>query len=139
MESVSYNSRSEEFKKPFGAIKTGEDVSFHLHISKSLNPINTNLVVRPDGQTQSIYYNMQKSGETEDFIIFSCSHQCLVKLTELEFVSPKVKRDFAFPTLTFPRKYAKILLLRVSKTAAGLVPSGMSNEESPSSTGQGSC
>ncbi len=75
MESVSYNSRSEEFKKPFGAVKTGEDVSFHLHISKSLNPINTNLVVRPDGQTQSIYYNMQKSGETEDFIIFSCSAQ----------------------------------------------------------------
>jgi len=27
------------------------------------------------------------------FIIFSCSHQCLVKLPELKFVSPKGKRE----------------------------------------------
>ena len=27
------------------------------------------------------------------FIIFSCSHQCLVRLSEFELISPKVKRE----------------------------------------------
>ena len=42
------------------------------------------------------------------FITFSCSHQCLVKLPELNIISPKVKRGKQIPLLTFLFAYSKL-------------------------------
>lgn len=73
MDLVRFRSRSEEFKIPFGGIKTGETCEFHIHVSQSLNSSVVNMVVRPDSTNESSYYLMQKTGDTDGFDIFSCS------------------------------------------------------------------
>ena len=75
MDFVRYNSRIEEYKTPFGGIKTGEESTYKIHILNSLNPNRVSMVVRTDGEAHSTYYSMHKIGCIDDFDIFSCSLQ----------------------------------------------------------------
>lgn len=73
MNNVKFNSKSEDFKTPFGAVGTGETVTFSIHISKVENPSGMDFIYRHDAQDSPIYINMQQTGEYDDFIIFSCN------------------------------------------------------------------
>ncbi len=73
MNLIRYNSKSEEFKKPFGAVKTDEEITFFIHISKEIYVHNINFVIRRDSQSESIYISMHKSGEYDLYNIFSCT------------------------------------------------------------------
>ena len=73
MNHIIYNSKSEEFKKPFGAVKTDEKIEISIHISKEFYVHNAFFVIRQDSQSESLYISMQKSGEYDWCNIFSCS------------------------------------------------------------------
>lgn len=73
MKSVLYNSKSEEFKKPFGAVSTEKEVVFNIHILKNENVSDVDFVCRRDNETEPFYTHMQKNGEYDCYDIFSCS------------------------------------------------------------------
>jgi len=72
---IKYNSKSEEYKKPFGAVSTNCNVSFSIHVSKALNPDSAAFIIRQDNRDTSLYISMQKSGEYDSYIIFSCTYK----------------------------------------------------------------
>lgn len=72
MERIKYNSKSEEFKKPFGAVSNTQKVNFSIHVAKGENPTGASFVFRMDNTEDLIYINMQKNDEYDNFYIFSC-------------------------------------------------------------------
>ena len=73
MERIRYNSKSEEFKKPFGAVNNNQEVTFFIHVAKNENATGVDFVFRMDNTEDLIYINMQKNGEYDNFYIFSCN------------------------------------------------------------------
>ncbi len=73
MKRIIYNSKSEEYKNPFGAIKTEEICTFNIDINKSENPMDATLCIRRDEGTDFSAYSMRVVSESEDFLRFSCS------------------------------------------------------------------
>ena len=71
------------------------------------------------------------------FIIISCSHQCLVRSTELDFISSKVKRDERTVLLTGTNQ-GDIILFDLKK-ASKRTPSGKDIREEPPLAASGSC
>ncbi len=73
MERIVYNSKSENYKYPFGALKTNENCVFNIDILKSEEPISATLCVRQDGASDFESYNMAKVSENDDYARFSCN------------------------------------------------------------------
>jgi len=72
MDRIKYNSKSEEFKKPFGAVSNAQKVTFFIHIAKNENPTGAKLAYREDNSKTPIYINMQKTDEYDNYYIYSC-------------------------------------------------------------------
>ena len=72
MERIRYNSKSEEFKKPFGAVSDAEEVLFSIHVNTSEYADSATFVYRQDNSETPIYIDMQKSGSYDNFDIYSC-------------------------------------------------------------------
>jgi len=72
LERIIYNSKSEKYKKPFGALKTDEMCTFNIDILKSECPESATLCVRGDGKVDFSAFPMSAIKETEDYIRFSC-------------------------------------------------------------------
>ncbi len=73
MERIRFDSKSKEFKSPFGAVSNKQQVDFNIHISFSENAHSVMLVYRQDSSEAPIYINMHKTGSYDSFDIFSCS------------------------------------------------------------------
>lgn len=69
---VKYNSKSEEYKKPFGAISNECEAEFNIHINAEENPRNAKFVYRRDAENNPTYISMHKIGEYDNFFVFSC-------------------------------------------------------------------
>ena len=72
MEQVKFNSKSEDFKKPFGAVSNEQVVTFNIHILKAENPTGATFVYRLDNTKDPIYIDMQKTDEYDNYFIYSC-------------------------------------------------------------------
>ena len=72
MPAVKYNSKSETYKKPFGAAATESDIEFTIEISKCEQPDSARFVYRKDGTDAPIYISMHKNGEYDNYYKFSC-------------------------------------------------------------------
>ncbi len=70
---IRYNSKSEDFKKPFGAVSNEQEVTFSIHVAKSENPTSARFVFRMDSTEDPIYINMRKTDEYDNFQIYSCN------------------------------------------------------------------
>lgn len=70
---IQYNSKSEIFKKPFGAVSTETETMFSIHVNKSLCPNGANFVYRPDESEDPIYISMHYSGEYDNYLIYTAS------------------------------------------------------------------
>ncbi len=57
-EQVSFFSNSEEYKKPFGALKVGEPLRLNLKFNRPSNPSEVFLVLTKDGESE-VYYPME--------------------------------------------------------------------------------
>lgn len=73
MDRIKYNSKSEEFKKPFGAVSNAQEVNFSIHVNVGENVQSAIFVYRQDNSEDPIYINMHKNGSYDSFDIFSCS------------------------------------------------------------------
>lgn len=73
MERIRYNSKSEEFKKPFGAVSNAQEVNFTVHVNVNENAGSVTFVYRRDNSEDPIYINMHKTDNYDNFDIFSCS------------------------------------------------------------------
>lgn len=73
MERIRYNSKSEEFKKPFGAVSDAQEVNFSIHVNIGENAHSATFVYRQDNSEDPIYINMQKAGTYDNFDKFSCT------------------------------------------------------------------
>ena len=71
MDRIRYNSKSEEFKMPFGAVSNAQEVSFSMHVNIGENAHAATFVYRQDNSEAPIYINMQKTGTYDNFNIFS--------------------------------------------------------------------
>ncbi len=72
MERIIYNSKSEEYKCPFGALKTYEECIFSIDINKSEPPETVTLCVREDEASECSSYNMEFTEERGEFFRYSC-------------------------------------------------------------------
>ena len=72
MERIRYNSKSEEFKTPFGAVSNDCDVTFNIHINICENTNKVLFVYRQDNSQDPIYINMHKTESYDSFDIYSC-------------------------------------------------------------------
>lgn len=68
---VLYDSRDAEYKKPFGAVATGEKVSITFPVRKSLSAVSAVLVIRDNFGSGDVRKNLKKSGEKDDFDLFT--------------------------------------------------------------------
>lgn len=73
MEKIIYNSKSETYKYPFGALKTNENCIFCIDILKSEEPISATICVRKDEASSFSSYEMVKVFENENYVRFSCT------------------------------------------------------------------
>ncbi len=83
MERVRYNSKCEDFKKPFGAVSNDQKVTFSIHVAKNENPTGVTFVYRMDSSQAPIYIDMQKTGELDNFFVYTC--HVLFKKADLYF------------------------------------------------------
>lgn len=72
MERIIYNSKSEEYKRPFGAVKTDEICTFSIDINKQETPETVTLCIRKDGQDGFSSYNMEFQEDKGEFLRYSC-------------------------------------------------------------------
>ena len=72
MERIIYNSKSEEYKSPFGALATNKECIFNIDILKSENPVSATICVREDDSSAFESYEMIKVSENDDYARFSC-------------------------------------------------------------------
>ena len=73
MDRIRYNSKSEEFKKPFGAVSNTQEVKFTIHVNVGENTESVTFVYRQDNCEDPIYINMHKVDNYDNFDVFSCS------------------------------------------------------------------
>ena len=73
MENIRYDSKSEEFKKPFGAVSNTHQVNFTIHVHTCENTASATFVYRKDNSKDPIYINMHKKDKYDNFDIFTCS------------------------------------------------------------------
>lgn len=66
---VIYDSRSAEFKQPFGCVMSGCDVAIRLHVSKDVNPQRVSISTLEDA-VPICDYKMEWIGENDDYNIF---------------------------------------------------------------------
>ena len=72
MEPILYNARFEEFKSPFGAVKTDEEITFNIRVLNSLPQESVYFIIRQDNSDTSNYIYMDKSGSYDDYFIYTC-------------------------------------------------------------------
>lgn len=72
MERVKFNSKSKEYKTPFGAVSNRDLVTFNIHIAKVENPTGATFVYRMDNTKDPIYIDMQKTDEYDSYFVYSC-------------------------------------------------------------------
>lgn len=72
MDRIRYNSKSLEFKKPFGAVSNTQEVCFCIHVNICENAENVFLIYRQDNSEDPIYINMHKIDNYDNFDVFSC-------------------------------------------------------------------
>lgn len=72
MERIIYNSKQEEYKCPFGAVKTDEICTFSIDIRKEETPETVTLCVREDGMSEFSSYKMEYVKESGEFLRYSC-------------------------------------------------------------------
>ncbi len=68
---VWYDSKNETFKKPFGAVKSGEVVRFSLHVAGSAEDVRAFFIYRKDTDSASIYMPMTRVEEQAGLLVFS--------------------------------------------------------------------
>ena len=72
MERIIYNSKSEEYKCPFGAVKTDELCTFSIDINKAENPETVTLCMREDEASECAFYKMDYVEDKGEFLRYSC-------------------------------------------------------------------
>lgn len=72
MEIIKYDSKSEVFKKPFGAVSNTQKVSFFIHILNNENIIGVDFIYRQDNLTAPIYISMQYLENYDNYLVFGC-------------------------------------------------------------------
>ena len=72
MERIRYNSKSEEFKNPFGAVSDKCEVKFNFHVHTDEKANSVTFVYRQDNSETPIYINMHKTESYDNFDIYSC-------------------------------------------------------------------
>ncbi|MBQ6907426.1 MAG: glycoside hydrolase family 13 protein, partial [Clostridia bacterium] len=72
MQKIVFDSKSTNFKKPFGAVSTNENTEFNIYIKKDEAFSEMFFVYRNDGSENSTYILMHKTGENDSYYIFSC-------------------------------------------------------------------
>lgn len=91
MERVKYNSKNQDFKKPFGAVSNAQEVTFSIHVARNENPTGVTFVYRMDNSQSPIYINMQKTGEYDNYFIYSCQvifHKADLYFYRFEIITP---------------------------------------------------
>ncbi len=74
MEACLFDSTLLEYKAPFGAVKTGEEVVFHLHLAKCATLLAPRLVIyKADHYDEPHYVPMALERVKMDYNVFSCS------------------------------------------------------------------
>ena len=72
MERIIYNSKSEEYKLPFGALATNQNCIFNIDILKSEEPLFATICIREDAHSEFESHKMVKVSEKGDYARFSC-------------------------------------------------------------------
>ena len=67
---ILFNSWDTKYKKPFGALKTGQECFLNIHVPQSCPATNVFFVLQKDGETEK-FLKMQK-GKTEDYYSEFC-------------------------------------------------------------------
>jgi len=91
MERIIYNSKSEQYKIPFGALKTNEECVFNIDILKSECPETVTLCMRKDKTPEFVSIPMEMAEEKGEYLRFSCttSFPCAnLYFYRFEFLSP---------------------------------------------------
>ncbi len=65
-----FNSRSEEYKKPFGAVSSGQPVSFTLRVPASYHCEAPRLCLQPADESDVRLFQLENAGIEEDTILF---------------------------------------------------------------------
>ncbi len=91
MDTIRYDSKSEVFKKPFGAVSNSQEVTFSIHVNVCEGAKEAFLVYRQDNTESPIYINMHKTDNYDSFDIFSCS--VTFEKADLYFYRFEIKTD----------------------------------------------
>lgn len=71
MINVLYNSKSEQFKKPFGAVRNDEKVCFSIYVSSDISVFDVRLIYHKDESALSHSVQMEKKSISDGFSVYS--------------------------------------------------------------------
>ncbi len=69
---ILYNSKDISFKSPFGTLTEGQSCKISVHIPKSCKTVRVKLVFLYENSEPCTSFDMQRTGENEDYEIYSC-------------------------------------------------------------------
>lgn len=65
---IKFDSYSEQYKKPFGAVRSGDKITFNVKVNKALKTDHINLVIRKD---KSQTFKLEKTSTEGEYYMFS--------------------------------------------------------------------